>query len=327
MTKPADRLLLEFEQPVAALEQRIQEIRALAEENDIDASEQIRQLEAKAEELRREIFSQLTPVERLQVARHPRRPTTLDYVQTICDDWFELHGDRHGQDDPAIVGGLAKLGDQPVMIIGHQKGRDTKDNIHRNFGMPNPAGYRKALRLMEHAHRFGLPLLTFIDTPGAYPGVKAEAEGQGEAIATNLQTLFRLEIPIICTVIGEGGSGGALAIGIGDRILMFEHAVYSVISPEGCAAILWKDAKKAPQAAAALRITAQDLLQLEVIDEILPEPVGGAHRAPLEAAQTLKAALLRHLKELSSLSGRKLREERYQKFRRMGAFLELAQES
>jgi hypothetical protein len=190
MTKSNDRLLLEFEQPVAALEQRIQEIRALAEENDIDASEQIRQLEAKAEELRREIFSQLTPVERLQVARHPRRPTTLDYVQTICDDWFELHGDRHGQDDPAIVGGLAKLGEQPVMILGHQKGRDTKDNIHRNFGMPNPAGYRKALRLMEHAHRFGLPLLTFIDTPGAYPGVKAEAEGQGEAIATNLQTLF-----------------------------------------------------------------------------------------------------------------------------------------
>ncbi|MFS8877552.1 acetyl-CoA carboxylase carboxyltransferase subunit alpha [Synechococcus sp. H60.2] len=327
MTKATDRLLLEFEQPVAALEQRIQEIRALAEENDIDASEQIRQLEAKAEELRREIFSQLTPVERLQVARHPRRPTTLDYVQTICDDWFELHGDRHGQDDPAIVGGLAKLGDQPVMILGHQKGRDTKDNIHRNFGMPNPAGYRKALRLMEHAHRFGLPLLTFIDTPGAYPGVKAEAEGQGEAIATNLQTLFRLEIPIICTVIGEGGSGGALAIGVGDRILMFEHAVYSVISPEGCAAILWKDAKKAPQAAAALRITAQDLLQLEVIDEILPEPVGGAHRAPLEAAQTLKEALLRHLKELSALSGRELREERYQKFRRMGAFLELAQES
>jgi acetyl-coenzyme A carboxylase carboxyl transferase subunit alpha len=247
MTKSTDRLLLEFEQPVAALEQRIQEIRALAEENDIDASEQIRQLEAKAEELRREIFSQLTPVERLQVARHPRRPTTLDYVQTICDDWFELHGDRHGQDDPAIVGGLAKLGDQPVMILGHQKGRDTKDNIHRNFGMPNPAGYRKALRLMEHAHRFGLPLLTFIDTPGAYPGVKAEAEGQGEAIATNLQTLFRLEIPIICTVIGEGGSGGALAIGVGNRILMFEHAVYSVISPEGCAAILWKDAKKLPK--------------------------------------------------------------------------------
>ncbi|MFQ3585902.1 MAG: acetyl-CoA carboxylase carboxyltransferase subunit alpha, partial [Cyanobacteriota bacterium] len=263
MTKSTDRMLLDFEQPVAALEQRIEEIRALAEDNEIEASEQIRQLEAKAEELRREIFRQLTPVERLQVARHPRRPSTLDYVQTICDDWFELHGDRHGQDDPAIVGGLAKLEDQPVVIVGHQKGRDTKDNIHRNFGMPNPAGYRKALRLMEHAHRFGLPLLTFIDTPGAYPGVKAEEEGQGEAIAANLQALFRFEIPIICTIIGEGGSGGALAIGVGDRILMFEHAVYSVISPEGCAAILWKDAKKAPQAAAALRITAQDLLQLE----------------------------------------------------------------
>ncbi|MEN9230416.1 MAG: acetyl-CoA carboxylase carboxyltransferase subunit alpha [Thermostichus sp. DG02_5_bins_236] len=322
MTKSTDRMLLDFEQPVAALEQRIEEIRALAEDNEIEASEQIRQLEAKAEELRREIFRQLTPVERLQVARHPRRPSTLDYVQTICDDWFELHGDRHGQDDPAIVAGLAKLEDQPVVILGHQKGRDTKDNIHRNFGMPNPAGYRKALRLMEHAHRFGLPLLTFIDTPGAYPGLKAEEEGQGEAIAANLQALFRFEIPIICTIIGEGGSGGALAIGIGDRVLMFEHAVYSVISPEGCAAILWKDAKKAPQAAAALRITAQDLLQLEVIDEILPEPVGGAHRAPVEAAQTLKQALLRHLQALSGLSGRQLREERYQKFRRMGSFLE-----
>ncbi|MDX2270623.1 MAG: acetyl-CoA carboxylase carboxyltransferase subunit alpha [Cyanobacteriota bacterium] len=322
MTPSTNRLLLDFEKPVAALEQRIEEIRALAEDNQIDASDQIRQLEAKAHELRMEIFQQLTPLQRLQVARHPRRPSTLDYIQTICDGWFELHGDRHGQDDSALVGGLARLGDQPVVVLGHQKGRDTKDNVARNFGMPNPAGYRKALRLMEHAHRFGLPILTFIDTPGAYPGIKAEEEGQGEAIAANLQAMFRLEVPILCTVIGEGGSGGALAIGVGDRLLMFEHAVYSVISPEGCAAILWKDAKKAPQAAASLRITASDLKQLGVVDEILPEPVGGAHRSPLEAAETLKQSLQRHLQILAGMSGRQLREIRYQKFRQMGVFWE-----
>ncbi|NJL97904.1 MAG: acetyl-CoA carboxylase carboxyltransferase subunit alpha [Synechococcaceae cyanobacterium SM2_3_2] len=322
MTKASDRLLLEFEKPVVALEQRIEEIRALAEDNQIEAAEEICQLEAKALELRQEIFRQLSPVERLQVARHPRRPSTLDYIQTICDGWFELHGDRHGKDDPAIVGGLARLDNRPVMVIGHQKGRDTKDNIARNFGMPNPAGYRKALRLMEHAHRFGLPIVTFIDTPGAYPGVAAEETGQGEAIAVNLREMFRLEVPIIATVIGEGGSGGALAIGIGDRLLMLEHSVYSVISPEGCAAILWKDAKKAPQAAAALKITAQDLMELGIADHVVTEPIGGAHRSPLEAAASLKVALCTYLQELSQYSGTQLREMRYAKFRRLGEVVE-----
>ncbi len=322
MSKANERLLLDFEKPVAALEQRIEEIRSLADDNQIEAAEQIRQLEAKANDLREEIFRQLTPIERLQVARHPRRPSTLDYVQTICDDWFELHGDRHGQDDTALVGGLAKLNGHPVIIVGHQKGRDTKDNIARNFGMPNPAGYRKALRLMQHANRFGLPILTFIDTPGAYPGVAAEERGQGEAIAVNLQAMFEFEVPIIATVIGEGGSGGALAIGIGDRLLMLEHAVYSVISPEGCAAILWKDAKKAPQAAEALRITAQDLQQMGIADGIVEEPLGGAHRAPREAATLLRQALVTTLDELSAYSGVQLKEHRYAKFRQMGVFLD-----
>jgi acetyl-CoA carboxylase carboxyl transferase subunit alpha len=324
MTKPksADRLLLDFEKPLADLEQRIEEIRSLAENNQIEASEEIQQLEARAIELRQEIFSQLTPVQRLQVARHPRRPSTLDYIQMICDGWFELHGDRHGHEDLALVGGMAKLEDIPVMVIGHQKGRDTKDNIARNFGMPSPSGYRKALRLMNHADRFGLPILTFIDTPGAYPGVAAEEQGQGEAIAVNLQTMFRLEVPIIATVIGEGGSGGALAIGVADRLLMLEHAVYSVISPEGCAAILWKDAKKAHQAATSLRITAQDLKELGIIDAIVPEPIGGAHRLPLEAATQLKAIIYQSLQELLSFSKQDLKELRYQKFRRMGVFLE-----
>ncbi len=322
MSQSNDRYLLEFEKPVAALEQRIDAIRSLAEDNQIEAAEQIRQLEVKAMELRQEIFRQLTPVERLQVARHPRRPSTLDYVQLLCDSWFELRGDRHGQDDPALVGGLAEIEGLSVMVIGHQKGRDTKDNIARNFGMPNPSGYRKALRLMEHANRFGLPILTFVDTPGAYPGVEAEERGQGEAIAVNLQAMFRFEVPIITTVIGEGGSGGALAIGVADRLLMLEHAVYSVISPEGCAAILWRDAKLAPQAAAALRITSDALQELDIVDQIIPEPVGGAHRAPLEMAATLKEVLLQQLQDLQGLSGRQLRDLRYQKYRRMGVVLE-----
>ncbi|WP_017325875.1 acetyl-CoA carboxylase carboxyltransferase subunit alpha [Synechococcus sp. PCC 7336] len=322
MTKSSDRLLLSFEKPVADLEQRIEEIRALAEDNELEASEQIQQLEHRAAELRKEIFLRLSPAQRLQVARHPRRPSTLDYIQTICDDWFELHGDRHGCDDPALVVGLARLAERPVVVMGHQKGRDTKDNVLRNFGMPNPGGYRKALRLIQHADRFSLPILTLIDTPGAYPGIEAEQTGQGEAIAVNLRELFQVEVPVICTVIGEGGSGGALAIGVGNRILMFEHSVYSVISPEGCAAILWKDASKAGRAAQALKITARDLEGLGVIDEILPEPIGGAHRAPLEAAETLKQAWIRHLNELSALSGRQLREQRYHKFRQMGVFVE-----
>lgn len=316
-----DRLLLDFEKPVAALEQRIAEIRALAEANDIDAGEQIRELEAKANSLRQEIFQQLTPMQRLQVARHASRPTTLDYIQIICDDWMELHGDRLGHDDRAIVAGLAQLDGQPLVVIGHQKGRDTKDNIARNFGMPSPGGYRKALRLMQHAHRFGLPILTFIDTPGAYPGIAAEEQGQGEAIARNLREMFTLEVPIIATVIGEGGSGGALAIGVGNRVLMLEHSVYAVASPEACAAILWKDAGKRAIAAEALKITAQDLYQLGVIDEIVPEPIGGAHRDPLGMAETLKKRLQEHLRDLQKLNGRELREQRYHKYRQMGVLI------
>ncbi|MBD0363821.1 MAG: acetyl-CoA carboxylase carboxyl transferase subunit alpha [Coleofasciculus sp. C3-bin4] len=316
--------LLDFEKPLSELETRINQIRELADENNVDVSDQIRQLELRAVQLRQEIFGSLSPGQRLQLARHPRRPSTLDYIQAISDEWIELHGDRGGSDDPALVGGVGRLGGRPVVMLGHQKGRDTKDNIARNFGQASPGGYRKAMRLMEHANRFGMPILTFIDTPGAWAGVKAEELGQGEAIAYNLREMFRLDVPIICTVIGEGGSGGALGIGVGDRLLMFEHAVYTVATPEACAAILWRDASKAPQAAAALKITARDLKDLGILDQILPEPVGGAHSDPLEAASILKEALLKNLETLTQLTGQQRRELRYQKFRRIGVFSELS---
>jgi acetyl-CoA carboxylase carboxyl transferase subunit alpha len=313
-------ILLEFEKPLAELEARITQIRELAEENDVDVADEIRQLESRATQLRQEIFSSLSPLQRLQVARHPRRPSTLDCIQAISDEWIELHGDRLGFDDQAVVGGVARLGGRPVVMLGQQKGRDTKDNIVRNFGMARPGGYRKAIRLMEHADRFGMPIMTFIDTQAAWPGMDAEQFGQGEAIAYNLREMFRFEVPIICTVIGEGGSGGALGIGVGDRLLMFEHAVYSVAPPEACAAILWRDAAKAPQAAENLKITAQDLEQLGIIDEVLPEPVGGAHADPLKTTEILKEALLRHLEELNRLTNQQRRELRYQKFRAIGVF-------
>jgi acetyl-CoA carboxylase carboxyl transferase subunit alpha len=314
-------ILLDFEKPLIELESRIAQIRELAEENDVDVSDQIRQLESRAVQLRQEIFSSLTPAQRLQVARHPRRPSTLDYIQAISDEWLELHGDRcTGTDDKAIVGGIARVEGRPVVMIGHQKGRDTKDNVVRNFGMASPGGYRKAMRLMNHANRFGMPIFTFIDTPGAYPGVEGERLGQGEAIAFNLREMFRLDVPIICTVIGEGGSGGALGIGVGDRLLMFEHSVYTVASPEACAAILWKDAGKAPQAAEALKITATDLKSLGILDEILPEPVGGAHADPVRTSEILKTTLLRNLAELSHMTNVERRELRYQKFRQVGMF-------
>ncbi|MBD1906214.1 acetyl-CoA carboxylase carboxyl transferase subunit alpha [Trichocoleus sp. FACHB-90] len=317
-------LLLDFEKPLSELEARIHQIRELAEDQDVDVSEQIRQLEVRAVQLREEIFSSLSPSQRLQLARHPRRPSTLDYIQAISDEWMELHGDRGGCDDPALVGGVARLGGRPVLMLGHQKGRDTKDNIARNFGQASPGGYRKAMRLMEHANRFGMPILTFIDTPGAWAGVEAEELGQGEAIAYNLREMFRLDVPIVCTVIGEGGSGGALGIGVGDRLLMFEHAVYTVATPEACAAILWRDSSKAPQAAAALKITAWDLKNLGILDTILPEPIGGAHADPLKAASILKDALLQNLEELTNLTGQQRRELRYQKFRRIGVFTEIS---
>jgi len=319
--------LLDFEKPLAELETRINQIRELAEENNVDVSDQIRQLEARAVQLRQEIFSGLSPGQRLQLARHPRRPSTLDYIQAISDEWIELHGDRSGADDPALVGGVGRLGGRPVVMLGHQKGRDTKDNIARNFGQAAPGGYRKAMRLMEHADRFGMPILTFIDTPGAWAGVKAEELGQGEAIAYNLREMFRLDVPIICTVIGEGGSGGALGIGVGDRLLMFEHSVYTVATPEACAAILWRDAGKAHQAASALKITAEDLKELEILDQLLPEPVGGAHSDPLGAASILKDALLQNLETLTQLTNQQRRELRYQKFRSIGVFTEVAEKA
>jgi acetyl-CoA carboxylase carboxyl transferase subunit alpha len=324
MTPEQRPFLLDFEKPLFELEARINQIRELAEENNVDVSDQIRQLEARAVQLRQEIFSGLSPGQRLQLARHPRRPSTLDYIQAISDEWLELHGDRGGSDDPAIVGGVGRLAGRPVVMLGHQKGRDTKDNVVRNFGMASPGGYRKAIRLMEHADRFGMPILSFIDTPAAYPGIEAEKLGQGEAIAYNLREMFRLEVPVICTVIGEGGSGGALGIGVGDRLLMFEHAVYSVAPPEACAAILWRDAGKAPEAASALKMTSLDLKELGIVDQILPEPVGGAHSDPLEAASILKEALLQSLEELSQLTVGQRRDLRYQKFRGIGVFTELS---
>jgi acetyl-CoA carboxylase carboxyl transferase subunit alpha len=319
----SDRIiLLDFEKPLIELESRIEQIRNLAKENGVDVTEQILQLENRADQLRHEIFSNLTPMQRMQIARHPRRPSTLDYIQAISDDWIELHGDRRGNDDPALVAGFGKIGNYGVVILGHQKGRDTKDNVKRNFGMASPGGYRKALRLMEHADRFGMPIISFIDTPGAYPGVAGEEQGQGEAIAVNLRQMFSFNVPIICTVIGEGGSGGALGIGVGDHLMMFEHSVYTVATPEACAAILWRDAAKAPKAAEALKITSADLEQLGIIDQILPEPISGAHRNPLQAAATLKAALLQNLDLLSQILPSDRKSQRYEKFRRIGVFLE-----
>ncbi|MCC0177610.1 acetyl-CoA carboxylase carboxyl transferase subunit alpha [Waterburya agarophytonicola K14] len=312
--------LLDFEKPLCELESRIDQIKTLAEENQVDVSAEISQLEIRADQLRQEIFSTLTPGQRLQLARHPRRPSTLDYVQAISDEWLELHGDRGGYDDPALVGGVARIDGRPVVIMGHQKGRDTKDNVARNFGMAFPGGYRKALRLMEHANKFDLPILTFIDTPGAWSGVEAEKLGQGEAIAYNLKKMFSFDVPIICTVIGEGGSGGALGIGVADRLLMLEHSVYTVASPEACAAILWKDAKKSDRAAAALKITSWDLKELGIIDGIISEPSSGAHANPVDAAVKLKQAIWKNLEELWQMTPQQRKELRYQKFRNMGRF-------
>jgi acetyl-CoA carboxylase carboxyl transferase subunit alpha len=312
--------LLDFEKPLCELESRIEQIKTLAAENQVDVAAEIHQLELRAEQLRQEIFSTLTPGQRLQLARHPRRPSTLDYVQAMSDEWLELHGDRGGYDDPALVGGVARIDGRPVVIIGHQKGRDTKDNVARNFGMAFPGGYRKALRLMQHANKFEMPILTFIDTPGAWSGVEAEKLGQGEAIADNLRQMFSFDVPIICTVIGEGGSGGALGIGVGDRLLMLEHSVYTVASPEACAAILWKDASKSDRAAAALKITSHDLKELNLIDQIVPEPSSGAHANPVEAAAKLKATIWENLEQLWQMTPQQRKDLRYEKFRTMGKF-------
>jgi acetyl-CoA carboxylase carboxyl transferase subunit alpha len=315
---------LDFEKPVLELEQRIQELREQAQANGVDARGELAELEGKADALRREIYANLTAYQRVQLARHPRRPYALDYIHACFTEFRELHGDRHFADDPAIVAGMALLDERPVMVIGQQKGRDTKENLMRRFGMPNPEGYRKALRLMQTADRFRMPIVTLVDTPGAYPGLGAEERGQAEAIAVNLREMAKLEVPIVTAVIGEGGSGGALAIAVADVVVLFENSVYSVISPEGCASILWRDGKKAPQAAEALQLTAPDLTRLGVIDGIMAEPVGGAHRDPATAAATLKAELIRHLSALDGVSGEDRITRRAAKYRAMGVFQDAA---
>ncbi|HER19698.1 MAG TPA: acetyl-CoA carboxylase carboxyltransferase subunit alpha [Chromatiales bacterium] len=315
---------LDFEQPIAELEAKINELRLMGNDSNLNLGDEIERLRAKTDQLTRTIFSKLAPWQVSQMARHPQRPYTLDYVKHLFTDFVELHGDRAFSDDAAIVGGLARLDGRPVMIIGHQKGRDTRERSRRNFGMPRPEGYRKAKRLMETAARFKLPVLTFIDTPGAYPGIDAEERGQSEAIARNLFVMADLPTPIVCTVIGEGGSGGALAIGVGDHLMMLQYSTYSVISPEGCAAILWKDAAKAPEAAEALGITAPRLKELGLIDEIIEEPEGGAHRDLPQHMANVKQSLLRALEQVSAMPMDRLLERRYQRIMSHGNYAEKA---
>ena len=313
---------LEFEKPLQELDRQIEDLKKLGAEQNIEVDGEVRVLQGKLDALRREIYRGLTPMQRVTVARHPKRPYTLDYLSNAFTDFIELHGDRLYRDDPAIVGGWARLDGQTVMVIGHQKGRDTKDNLYRNFGMAHPEGYRKALRMMKLAAKFEAPIITLIDTPGAYPGLGAEERGQSEAIARNIIEMASLPTPIIAAVVGEGGSGGALALGVADRVLILENSVYSVISPEGCAAILWNDASQRERAAEALTLTAKDLIQLKVADDIVPEPEGGAHQDPEAMAATLRAALLRQLKELRSVKPEKLVRRRAEKYASMGAFVE-----
>ncbi len=320
--KKTFREILPFEKPVVELQKKISEMEEYARETGVDLTDDIRQLSKKAESLRKDIYSKLSPWQRVQLARHSDRPFTLDYIELMTEDFIELHGDRCFADDPAMVGGIGKIGDHRIIIVGHQKGRDVKEKLHRNFGMSNPEGYRKALRLMKLGAKFNMPILCLIDTPGAYPGLGAEERGQAEAIARNLLEMSRLSVPIVVVVIGEGASGGALGIGVGDVILMMENCWYSVISPEGCAAILWKDNAKAETAASAMKLTAPDLLKLGVIDSILPEPLGGAHWNPEETAETLKTAVLKEFERLSHKPVDQLIEERIKKYEAMGAWKE-----
>ena len=315
---------LDFEQPIAELEAKIEELKHISsDDSEVNIRDEINRLQAKSRQLTGHIFANLTPWQITQLARHPHRPYTLDYVNFMCPEFQELHGDRMFGDDLAIVGGLARLGDRAVMVLGHQKGRDTKERVRRNYGMPKPEGYRKALRLMRLAERFGLPLITFIDTPGAYPGVGSEERGQSEAIARNLFEMSLLRIPIITVVIGEGGSGGALAIGVCDRLLMLQYSTYSVITPEGCASILWKSAEKKEAAADAMGLTAQRLAQLGLIDEVLEEPLGGAHRDPAVMSESLKEALMRHLAALEEVSRDELRALSGEKIAAFGVYSEM----
>ncbi|OWL90983.1 acetyl-CoA carboxylase carboxyl transferase subunit alpha [Halopseudomonas aestusnigri] len=309
---------LEFEQPIADLQAKIEELRLVGSDNALNITEEITRLQEKSKSLTESIFGNLSSWQVAQMSRHPQRPYTLDYIRHIFTDFEELHGDRHFADDAAIVGGIARLDGRPVMIIGHQKGRDVKEKVRRNFGMPKPEGYRKACRLMEMAERFKMPILTFIDTPGAYPGIDAEERGQSEAIAWNLQVMSRLKTPIIATVIGEGGSGGALAIGVCDHLMMLQYSTYSVISPEGCASILWKSAEKAADAAAAMGITAERLKELGLVDTLIPEPLGGAQRSPQETAERLKQQLVAQLAKLDERTPEQLLETRYQRLMSFG---------
>lgn len=322
MERPA--YLLEFEKPLRELEKQLEALHQQSLENNIDMSAELATIEAKIESTKRDIYTNLTPWQRVQVARHPKRPYALDYVTALCEDFQELHGDRQFNDDRALVGGTAFFEGRSVMIIAQQKGRDTKENIVRNFGMPQPEGYRKALRLMKLAERFGLPVITFIDTPGAYPGVESEARHVSEAIAVNLREMAMLKVPSIAVIVGEGGSGGALGIGVTDRVLIFENAYYSVISPEGCAAILWKDRAHAPKAAAALKLNAANLKELAVVDEVIAEPLGGAHNDPAAATAALKKSLLHHLGEITGLETDKLLDDRYERYRALGEYREPA---
>lgn len=313
---------LEFEKPIIELEKKIEELKGITSHKGVDISGEIKTLEGKLMDMKKDIYEKLTPWQRVQIARHPRRPYTLDYIEMLMTDFVEIHGDRHFSDDRAMICGLAKIDGENMVVIGHQKGRETKENLERNFGCANPEGYRKAMRVMYMAAKFNLPIVTFIDTPGAYPGIGAEERGQAEAIAYNLREMADLKTPILIFVIGEGGSGGALGIGVGDRTYVLENAYYSVISPEGCAAILWKERSRSPDAAASLKLTAKDLLEMRIIDGIIKEPLGGAHRNPQEAAMNIKKAIKKELSSLKAMPKDKLINARYDKIRSIGVFKE-----
>ena len=318
----APAYVLEFEKPLRELVKQLDELRQRSIETNVDLADEIRAIEKKIETMQRDIYSSLTPWQKVQIARHPKRPYALDYVRAICEDFQEFHGDRQYNDDRALVGGPAFFNGEAVMIVAQQKGRDPKERILRNFGMPQPEGYRKALRLMRLAEKFGIPVLTFIDTPGAFPGIESEARHVSEAIAINLREMALLRVPTISVVVGEGGSGGALGIGVTDRVLIFENSYYSVISPEGCAAILWKDGAAAPKAAEALKVSADHLERLGVVDEVIPEPLGGAHHDPAQAASALKYVVQKHLNDLRSLDREKLIDARYERYRHLGVYEE-----
>lgn len=323
MNTPIEKFTpLEFEKSIYQIEDKIEELKKLSADTGINLDHQVNILTEQALEYKKQLYSNLTPSQKLQIARHPKRPTFLDYVSSITTDWVELHGDRAGTDDKAIIGGVAKIDGRSVMLIGTQKGRSTKENIEYNFGMPQPEGYRKALRLFYHADRFNLPIVTLIDTPGAYPGIKAEQTGQGTAIAVNLREMAKLETPLISVILGEGCSGGALGLAVSNRVYMLEHSYYTVISPEGCASILWRSADMASTAAEAMKITSDDLLRMEIIDGIIKEPLGGAHYDWDFTASELKNTVLKSINEMSGMSGTELKQDRHDKFRRMGVFVE-----